>query len=193
MNNTILIGTLLILGFVLVVGASLAGPPGLYQEPDSAKQVQLIETHMSRWTASNVLFALASIVTAVGLLLLSNLHRETVNTSLVWGAWSGYALSSVLWSLFLYQRNANPEALFSDYTFSSLTIALVALLIASLLAYGFIFLKAGYPLWLSYGIIGFMGLLGLVALIFPGPFFKWFPPQSVYLVTLVAGIVILRR
>ena len=193
MTQTSLIGLLLISGFVLVLIASTVGPPGLYQEPAADKQVQIIEDHMSRWTASNLLFAIAALVTAAGLLFLSSQLRETATPWLVWSAGLAYLAGAVLWGVFLYQRQIDPGALFSDYTFSPLTVLMVALLIGSLLIYGIAFLQGGYPSWLGYGTVGLMGLIGLIALIFPGPFFKYFPPQALYLVTLAAGIVLLRR
>jgi hypothetical protein len=102
MNQPALSGFLLILGFVLVIAGSAVSPPRLYQETDSQVRLEIVESHMGRWTASNVLFELAGLVTVVGLILFSYHVRDDVNSILNWlallayylGPWPGSFFSS---------------------------------------------------------------------------------------------------
>lgn len=186
-------GYLLIAGFAMVLLASFAGPPGLFQEPESEKRLEIIETHQSRWIASNVLFVLGALATAAGLILFSLSIQGDVNSLLNWLAVLFYGLGTVLWIIFLFNRTINPAQLFENYVFTPSTIALVGLLVGGLLLYGILYIQAGYPGWLGFGTVGLTVVIGALALFFPGRFFASFPPQALYLFTLAAGIVFLRQ
>lgn len=192
MNQPNLSGFLLIGGFVLVLLASIASPPRLYQEPDSGQRLQSIEDHQTRWITSNLLFGLAGLATAAGLILFSIYLQNEVSPWLNWLAALTYALGTTAWIIFLVQRAIDPAQLFEDYTFSPFTIALLGLLLCGLLLYGILYLQAGYPGWLGFGTAGLTVLIGLLAIVFPDRFFASFPPQALYLFTLAAGIVFLR-
>ena len=186
-------GYMLIAGFVLVLLATFAGPPRLYQEPSSEKRLEIIEDHQSRWIASNVLFVLAALVTAAGLILFSIYAQGEVNSALNWLAALAYGLGTTLWIIFLYNRTVDPAQLFEDYVFTPSTIALFGLLIGGLLLYGILYLQAGYPGWLGIGSVALTVMIGALALFFPSRFFASFPPQTLYLLTLAAGIVFLKQ
>jgi hypothetical protein len=184
-------GMLLISGFLLVMAASFAGPPRLYQEANSQEQLQLIEEYPNRWLASNVLFALAGLATAVGLILFTFSSQGEGSALISWLAALAYALGTLFWIFFLANRFQDPAQLFENYSFSPFTVALFGLLIIGLLLYGIAFLQAGYPGWLGYGTAGLVTVIGLLAVVIPGTFFKWFPPQTLYFFTLAAGIALL--
>jgi hypothetical protein len=188
-----LAGVLLILGFVFVLVASIVGPPRLYQEPNSEVRLEIIANFPTRWTVSNLFFALGALVTAAGLTLFALQLRESVSPWLIWLAVAAYILGAIVWVIFMFQRTVNPASLFTSYAFSPLTVALVGLSVTGLLLYGILFLQAGYPGWLGVGTIAGMALIGGAALLFPAQFFASFPPQVFYLFTLVAGIVVLRN
>jgi len=193
MNLNTLSGLLLILGFVLIVTASIIGPPRLYQESDGQIRLEIIEKHSGRWSASNVLFILSPLITAVGLLLLSYYVRDDVSPLLNWLAFLTYVLGAAAWIFFVYQRQVDPAQLFEDYTFSPQTVAMISLTLLGLLLYGIVFIQAGFPGWLGYGTVGLTLLIGILAIIFPGQLFANIPPQVFYLITLAAGIVMLRQ
>jgi hypothetical protein len=181
------------LGFLLVIAGSVVSPPRLYQETDIQIRLEIVEDHMARWTASNVLLGMAGLVTAVGLILFSYYVRADVNSLLNWTALLAYSLGALAWIIFLSQRQVDPAQLFEDYTFSPLAIGLISLMLLGLLLYGVIFIQSGYPGWLGYGTVGLTAIIGILAIIFQDRFFANFPPQVFYLITLVAGIVMLRR
>jgi hypothetical protein len=184
---------LLILGFVLILAASTVGPPKLYQEPDIEKQLENIGNHTTSWTVSNLFYALAGFVTAGGLIIFSLQLRGSGSFWLAGAGSAAYILGAVAYTIFLYRRTVDPAALFTNYTFSPLTVVLLGSMVIGLLLYGVAFLQAGYPGWLGVGMIAGMVLIGGAALVFPAQFFKSFPPQVLYLFTLIAGIVLLLK
>lgn len=186
-------GIALIAGFILILVASFVGPPRLYQEPESETRLQIIADYPTRWVASNALFALGGLITAVGFLLFSLQLRGSVSAWWFGSSAATYTLGAILWAIFMYQRTVNPASLFTSYAFSPLTIALFGFLVLGLLLYGIVFLLADYPGWLGIVSIAGMVLIGGIALLFPRPFFESFPPQLLYFFTLAAGIVMLRQ
>lgn len=193
MNQLNLAGILTIAGFLLIILASIASPPRLFQEPDIQKQIEILEDHSTRWLGSNILFGLGGVVTAAGLILFSIMVQAEVNSILNWLAALFYSLGTLLWIIFLYNRTVNPAQLFENYGFSPSTIALIGLLLSSLLLYGIVYIQAGYPNWMGFGTISLTVLIGILALVFPARFFASFPPQVLYFFTLAAGIVFLRN
>lgn len=193
MNYQQIAGIGLIAGFVFILVASSVGPPRLYQEPDSEARLEIIANHTTRWAASNLIFAVGGLITAAGLALFALQIRGSASLWLIVLGVASYTLGAIVWAIFMYQRTVDPSSLFTSYAFSPPTIALVGLTVIGLVLYGVIFLQAGYPGWLGVGTIAAMVLTGGAALLFPTQFFASFPPQLFYLLTLVAGIVMLRR
>ncbi len=193
MNQSGVAGVLLISGFALVMIASFAGPPRLFQAADSQAQLQIIEAYRTRWLLSNVFFALAGLATAVGLILFAVFNHGKSPAPISWLAGLSYALGTLFWIIFLANRIQDPAQLFENYSFSPFTIALFGLLITGLVLFGIVLLQAGYPGWLGYGTVGLVALIGLLAAVMPGTFFKYFPPQFLYFFTLAAGIVLIRQ
>lgn len=191
MISVTLLGYILISGFVLTLVATFSGPPGLYQESDTNKQNQIILDNISRWNLSNWLYAIAGVLSASGLLFYSQRASITVSPLLSWGAGLLFSLGIVFWIIFLMQRNKDPESLFSNYKFSPISAAMLGLSITGLFVYGFVFLQEGLPNWLAYTTLGLNGLSGLLALLFPGPFFKNYPPQLLFIVGPLLGITLL--
>jgi len=129
MDQEQLAGYLLIAGFVSVLIASFVGPPKLYQEPDVNRQLELVAAHSASWLVSNLFFGLAALVTAGGLALFSLHLRGSVNGWLVGLGAAAYMLGALAYAVFLYWRTVDPAALFSNYTFSPLTVILLGSLV----------------------------------------------------------------
>lgn len=193
MNQPQIIAILLLVGFGFVMVASVVGPPRLYQEPDVNRQLELIVEHQTTWIASNIFFGLGGLVTSAGLVLFSLQLRGSENAWLAGAGSAAYALGTFAYAIFLYRRTVDPAALFTDYSFTPLTVFLLASLVIGLLLTGAAFLWVGYPAWLGVITIAGMVLVGGGALFFPAQFFNSFPPQALFLFTFVAGIVMWRQ
>jgi hypothetical protein len=193
MNTPFWSAVLLIIGFVLVIIASVAGPQSLYREPDVNKQLQIVADHGTAWLLSNLFFGLAAVVTAVGLVLFA-LHQRAGGGGALAAAGAGaYILGAAAFAFFLYRRAVDPASLFTNYRFSPLTVLMLGSLTVGLLLFGMAILQAGYPGWLGAGLIAGMALIGGLALLFPVRFFKSFAPQAFFLFTLLAGVVMVGR
>ena len=186
-------GILLVAGFVCVLIASVTVTARIFQEKDPAVRLDIIAENKKQWMVSNTFWALAAVVTGVGFLLLSLHYRETISGWLLALAAGAYLIGVLAWVIFAYRRVVDPAPAFENYQFTPLTWLLLGGTVIGLLLYGVIFMQVGYPGWLGISLIGMSALIGGAALLFPARFYMNFPPQVLYLLTLVAGIVIWQR
>lgn len=186
-------GYILIGGFVLVVIASLVGPNEVYTAPDSDTRLEIIEQNKGRWTATNLTWAVASLVTGAGLLLLTISLRESQNPWLLYAGAIAFIIGAVAWSLFLYQRNVDPAGNLYTTPPAPLSVVYAWVTIAALALYGVAFLQGSFPNWLGYLLLVSMAFLALGLVFFFDRFYASFPPQVFYLFTLIMGIVALRQ
>jgi hypothetical protein len=191
MSNERLAGVLLIIGFGLVVIGSVVGPPGLYQEPELDARLEIITANPGNWLASNGAWALAVLVTAAGLLVFSVSLRDTDAGTLGLVAGAAIVLGAISFTIQLYLRQISPGENYERTTL--FTLGFVWLTLIALLAYGVVFLRARYPKWLASLFIGVPILLVALAIFLGSRFYFNFPPQAFYLLTLLAGIVFVRR
>lgn len=180
-------------GFVFVLIASVAMTSDLYREKEAAVRLEIIAQNRRGWFVSNLFWALAAIVTGIGFLFITYHHKDTLNIWLMAAASLAYLIGVVGWVIFAYLRTINPVPFFENYTFSPVTYVLFWGIVSGLLLYGIVFWQVGYPIWLAIFMIIFTVTLGGLALWFPAKFYANFPPQILYLLTLIAGIVIWRQ
>lgn len=186
-------GILMIVGFVLVLIASFVGPNVVYTAPDSQTRLEIIAQNKGRWTATNVIWAVASLVTAAGFLFLSLALRENKNPWLLYAGAATVIIGMVAWAIYLYQRIGDPTG--NLYTTPPATMSLVFAyaMIVGLALYGVVFLQGSYPNWLGYTLLVSMGFLTAGLIFFFDAVYASFPPQFFFLLTLVVGIVTLRQ
>lgn len=191
MSKQRLSGVLLIIGFGFVVVSSLIGPPGLYQEPNLDARLEIISVNPGNWFATNGVFALAILITAAGLLIFSTNLRDTnigwvglvANAAIILGSVSFVVHIGL--RQFLPAENLERITLFSMGGFW--------LILVALLAFGMVFLRVKFPRWFAALFVGIPILLAILASILGYRFYFNFPPQTFYLLTLIAGMVFLRR
>ena len=186
-------GYILIAGFALVVIASLVGPNEVYTAPDGDARLEIIAQNKGRWTATNLIWAVASLVTAAGMLLLTISLREEQSPWLLYSGAIVFIIGAVVWSFFLYQRNTDPAGYLYTTPPAPSSLVFVWATIIALALYGVAFLQGGFPNWLGYFILPSMALLVLGLVFFFDRFYASFPPQLFYLLTLTIGIVALRQ
>jgi hypothetical protein len=186
-------GYIIIAGFVLVVAASLAAPRAVYSAEDKEARLEIIAQNRSRWTTSNALWAVTSLVTAVGMLLLSISLAESQSPGLLYAGAAAIVIGAVSWDIYLYQVNADPaEYLYSDPP-APLSIVFVWATVAALALYAVAFLQGSFPDWLGYVLLVSMALPVVGLVFFFKQFYENFPPQFFYILTLVVGIAALTQ
>ena len=97
-----LAGLLLVGGavlLVLLVGPTAFVPPALWTGPQDAS-LRLVAAHPRMWRAANVGFALATVLTAAGMVLVPGLVGDR-GSSIAWVAAVSFVLAAVPWLLVL--------------------------------------------------------------------------------------------
>jgi hypothetical protein len=193
MNFLSTAGVLLIVGFVLVLIASLVGPNEVYTAPDNNTRLEIIAKNQGRWTATNLIWAAASLVTATGILLLTFGLSESQSPWLLYAGAFAFIVGAVAWAIYLYQRIGDPAGNLYTTPPAPLSLVFVWATIFALGVYGAAFLQGSFQNWLGYTLLVATGLLMAGLTFFFDAFYASFPPQVFYLLTLIIGIVTLRR
>jgi hypothetical protein len=162
---------------VLVVIASLVGPNEVYTAPDGDTRLEIIEQYKWRWTATNLVWAVASLVTATGMLMLTISQRESPSPWLYYAGAIAFIIGAVAWSIFLYQRNVDPAGNLYTTPPAPLSLVFAWATIIALALYGVAFLQGGFPNWLGIFLLASMALLVFGLVFFFDRFYASFPPQ----------------
>ena len=186
-------GIAMIVGFALVVIASLIGPNEVYSATDTETRLEIIAENEGRWTATNLIWAVASLVTAAGMLMLTLALRGRDNPWLLYMGALAFLVGAVAWAVYLYQRVGDPAGNLYTTPPAPLSLVFAWATIAALALYGLAFVLGSYPNWLGYVLLVSMGLLAAGLVMFFDAVYASFPPQVFYLLTLVIGIVAVRR
>jgi hypothetical protein len=192
MNMQSASGLAMVIGFVIVVIASSVGPGKVYAERDPAARLEIIAQERGRWVSSNVLFALGGLVTALGLVLLASHSRSGEGGSLAAAAAMAYGLGSVAWAIYLAQRTIDPGSYLYTEPMPAFLAAFGALPLVGLGLFGLAWLRLGVVSWLGYLTAAGAALIALGWVLFPAQFYASFPPQLLYLFTLIGGIALVR-
>jgi hypothetical protein len=186
-------GIVMIVGFAMVLLASLIGPNQVYSAPDAETRLEIIANNRGRWAATNLVWAIASLVTAVGMVMLTLALRESESPWLLYAGALAFLIGAVAWALYLYQRIGDPAGNLYTTPPAPLSLVFAWATLAALALYGLAFILGSYPNWLGYVLIVLTGLLSAGLLFFFDAVYASFPPQVFYLVTLVIGLVALLR
>jgi hypothetical protein len=183
----------MILGFILVVIASFVGPNQVYTARDSDARLAIIAENKGRWASTNLIWAAGSLVTAAGILMLSLALRDRHSTRLLYAGALAFIVGAAAWALYLYQRIGDPAGNLYTTPPALLSLVFAWATIVALALYGVAFLQGGFPDWLGYLLLAVAGLSTTGLVFFFNTFYASFPPQTFYLLTLIMGIVALRR
>ena len=193
MNSQNMAGYLVVAGFVLVIVSSLVISPRVYQTRDADERIGIIEDNPGGWKATNILWMLTSLITAGGVVYLARDLSGKANAWLLNGGAGMFVVGAVFWAIFLYQRMVNPVDYFKQATMPPTAIVYVWATTFGLILLGFVFFQIGYPAWFGYLTLGLMGLVGFGLIFYQSEMIASFPPQTFYLLTLIAGILELRK
>lgn len=188
-----LAGISMIVGFGLVMIASFVGPNAVYTAPDSNTRLEIIAQNQGRWTATNLIWAVASLVTAAGFLLLTLALRESQIPWLLYAGAAAFIVGMLAWAIYLYQRIGDPAGNLYTSPPAPLSLVFAWATIAGLALFGVAVLQGSFPNWLGYTLLVAMGLLAAGFIFFFDVVYASFPPQFFYLLTLIVGIVALRQ
>jgi hypothetical protein len=146
----------------------------------------LIDAKRKAFVMSQAAFGLGALITAAGLLLLTLDIGDSASVILNYGAAAAMVIGAGLWAVVTYQRAVDPETMFADYLGSRPMWAYFVLTEIALALYGIVFLQSDVANWLGYMSFVVAAVMAVGALTIP----EWLPPQIIYLLTLIAGIVV---
>lgn len=185
-------GVAMVAGFVLVVVASSVGPGRVYAESDPGARLGIIAENQARWILSNALFALGGLVTAAGLFILVLGLGRGVRSPVLALASIAYGLGSLAWAAYLFQRTTDPAGYLYVEPMPLFLAAFAVLTLIGLFLFGVGWLGLPQSRWPGFLTAGGAGLIALAWILFPARFYAGFPPQVLYLFTLMAGIALIR-
>jgi hypothetical protein len=177
----------IVIGSILFLAAAFAPISRVFAVRDSAQKLEIILGAPNQWVVAQLLFALGSLVTVVGIGMLA--YRMSGHDVAVYLRISAavMGIGALLWTWHVFVRAVEPAlfttgqipvALFAGY--SLLTIIGLALL-------GVALLQAGFQPWVAWLAMGSAALFLVLGLAFGD-----MPPLVYYLVTLTIGIVLFR-
>ncbi|RXZ66905.1 hypothetical protein [Agromyces albus] len=180
-------GTVMILGSVLfLVAAFMPISARVFPEASPAKKLEHITDSPRAWIVSQVLFGVGSLVTVIGIGLLAPDDRDGSFAWLMLASTALLALGLVPWLGHLYARAADPARFAEGAVPAWLFLLYAALTEVGLAVFGLALLASPYPDWLGWVVVVGMALLVVVTIVLGD-----IPPLFFYLVTLLAGVVIL--
>jgi hypothetical protein len=177
---------------VLIAGAVLfliaAVPmPGIYGIQDADARLAKIRADETAFYASHVLFAVGAIVVALGFVLLAAWLVARRDPMLPAVGAAAMVVGAALWTWFMVDRAANPDAYFRDYGHVPGYVWASALATSiGLAAFALVFIGFEGPGWVGYLTLAVVALTLAIAVVAPDVV----PPQLLYLPPLVMGAVL---
>jgi len=188
MNLRPLSGTILLLGFGLIVVGVVLSPPNLYQASDLNAQLQILAQHSTRFAASQV-FSLAGIlVVAAGYVLFALSLRGLQKPGLPYAGAAAFVLASIAVTIAVYPSLSDPAAFLESGLDTPWAVAFVWSTILGHILSGIVFLAGSFPRWLGYGTIGAAALAAVGIVLVDAAIV-----ELLFILPLVVGIVLVRR
>lgn len=193
-----LAGALLIVGTIIFWIGSAMPNSVVYMTPGLLEKIELIASHRTSWVLQHIFFLAGVTATAIGLVILATILRETNTRRLATGGLIGILLATVVWTVAPYFRLSVPAeeiprtsdvpplslAAFSGWMFVAFTV----LTLGALIVHGAALFQSGLLKRLR-GVAAILSSLMLLAVIILG---DWWP-EIQYFVTSLIGIGLLRR
>lgn len=184
-------GYLLIASFIFMLIEPLVGPPRLFQEPELNKRLSIISDYPGRWLAANALFAASAISAAIGLWIFSKQIAGGGPINLAMIAGLVFIVGAIAMVGQAYLNQSQPDTYFERVTLVTY-LAFWGISIG-LFLFGVVILQSSYSNWLGFSFIGIMTALSVLSLLYRDQFFYNLPPQIFFVLTMILGIVLLRK
>lgn len=181
--------TVIVVGSILfLVAAFLPVSYRVFPQPSPVQKLEAINADPGQWVTAQLLFALGTVVTVIGVGLYAYyVHREPY-APFAWGSVALLTVGAAPWLWQLYARTVDAasftEGLFSiwPYLFYFLTTE------AGLALFGVALLSSPLPSWVGGVVISTMVVLAILTVIF-----RDMPPFAFYVITLLTGVMLYRQ
>jgi hypothetical protein len=156
-------------GPVLLIVAGIVTPSGLYQEPDDAIRIAIIDSQWAMFVAAQVLWSLWLVVPTIGFVLLSR-HLTSAIAWLPNVAALSVAAGAIAGVLFVALQTADPQRYWLDGEGAWASMVGAWLIIAAAILYGLAMINARGWAVAAYVLVGY-GVVGAVAMLLSAPAF----------------------
>jgi hypothetical protein len=177
----------IIAGSVLFLVAAFSPVSRIFAMPDAAVRLEIIAGAPNQWLLAQLLFALGSIVTAVGIGLVAVRFSGQGFTIYLTTSAAVMAVGALLWCWHVYMRAVEPARFVAGEIPLWLFAAYSLLTMAGLALLGTALLQTTLATWVGWLPIGSAALFLILALVFGD-----MPPLVYYLITLIVGVVLYR-
>lgn len=180
--------TVTIVGSVLfLVVAFLPISSRVFPQPSPVKKLESINAALGQWLAAQVLFALGTVVTVIGIGLFAYYVRRESFAGLIWVSVALLTVGAMPWLWQVYARAVDPTS-FAEGAFPMWPYLFYFFVTeVGLAVLGVALLGAPVPTWVGWVVIGSRVLLVILTLIF-----RDMVPLAFYIVTLLAGMMFFR-
>ena len=179
--------TLTVAGSVLFLVAAFLPISRVFALPSPVMKLESINASPGQWLAAQLLFALGTVVTVLGIGLFAYYVRRESFAGLIWLCVALLAAGAVPWLWQVYARAVDPDS-FAAGSFPMWAHLFYFLLTeVGLAVLGVALLSTPVPTWVGRVVIGGMVLLVILTLTFGD-----MVPLAFYIVTLLAGVMFFR-
>lgn len=188
MDHSVKAGAItIIVGAVLFLVAAFSPISRIFGMPDAAGRLEIIAAAPNQWLLAQLLFALGSIVTVIGIgMVAARLAGQGVTIYLFTSA-VFMAVGALLWCWHVYLRAVDPALFVAGAIPWWLFAAYSLLTMAGLALLGVALLHTTLAAWVGWFPIGSAALFLILGLVFGD-----MPPFVYYLITFTIGVVLYR-
>lgn len=180
------VGLVLLTGSVFFLVAAFLPYSRVFAENDPASRLTILNQLRTQWSIGQILFALGSLITVLGLTLLFMRYRGSVPGRMAWIGIMLLLAGMLLWSWHCIERMVSPEGFVNGTLTPYLFILYTILTLSGMILYGIFLLGTDLSGWIGWMLIVGMGVLSVLLILF-----KDMPPFVYYVFTLVLAIKLL--
>lgn len=186
MANLKVASLVILAGSLLFIVAAVIPYTRVFIESDPDRKLEIIRDHKGQWNVGHVIFILASLLTVLGVVLMTYSYKAWSLSSWTWAGLAALLTGALLWSWHCTERLISPEGFVWGSNTPYLFVIYSALTMLGLLVTGFFLLGTDLAAWVGWMLVGGVVLIAILMILF-----KDMPPIVYYLLTLVLGIRLL--
>ena len=180
------VGLILLVGSILFLIAAFLPYSRVFAEPDPVARLEILHQKRSMWNIGQLLFALGSVITVLGLAIFYFNYRGSVPGNWVLIILLILMIGALLWSWHCIERMISPEGFVNGTLTPRLFLLYSIFTQVGIIFFGVYLLGTNLSGWLGWMLIGGTAMISVLMIVF-----KDMPPFVYYVFTLVLAIKLL--